>query len=206
MLSNNQKINYLFTVRSDFTKYNSHREQIDYVFNILKKADQKQSLILKVFLGPKIFPFLSEILDELAALNFKFIIIKRENIEYQLLSWLVGCTTDKWNSIRGFGVYSTPIYIPNEILYHHAILPGIYKTILNFDEAVKKYKIDTMAVGRIRYEHAVEDLSNLFSMPIKNEVKFKKQLPDNPYDMIENAEEVRIYLNMLMSKTKEQLC
>jgi len=190
-----QKNNLLYPTTSDFTKYTSLTEQINYVFSLLKNSNQEQSLVLKLFLNNRVFTFLSEILNELSALNFKFLIMKRENTEYQLVSWLVATATNKFDSTHG--MHDKPIFINND-LCHDVI--GLYESILNFDKVLAEYKIEADC---IRYEHAVLDLTMHFQKKMNIDIARKKQLPNNPYDMIENADEVRKYLNILMSR-KEQ--
>lgn len=184
----------LHAIPSDFTKYNSHTEQIDYVLNFLKNGNQEQSLVLKLFLTDDIILFLSKILNILRALNFKFLIIKRENIEYHLISYAASISTNKWHSRHGNGIQTRPIHISIE---RYPDILWLYNIISNFDTVIIEHKLDTS--GLIRYEHAIDDLTNYFSIPINTDIDLKKQLPSNPYDMIENAKEVKDYIQTFMS-------
>jgi len=183
----------LRAIPSDFTKYDSHEVQIDYVLNLLKTGNQDQSLVIKLFLTEDNIPFTTKILNELHALNFKFLIIKRENIENHLVSYVFGLSTNKWNSLHG--THDNPIHIPTKLFPN---MSWLYNRIINFDKLIMEYKLDTTFT--VRYERAVYDLTRYFLIPIITNIRLEKQLPDNPYEMIENAKEVQDYINILISK------
>jgi hypothetical protein len=179
---------FLYTT-SEFPKFKTYREQIDYVFDMLKSGNQNQSLVLKIFFTDKTIPLLGEFQDKLRELNFKFLIIKRENVEYHMLSWIVANATQKWSTRHGF--HDSPVYITTEQMNSVKFL---YESILNFDKAILDYNINA---NLIRYEHCIEDITEYLQYPINTDVDFKKQLPNNPYDIIENAKEVKEFLNTL---------
>lgn len=166
----------------------TYNKQIEYVLDTLKSGYLTQSLIMKIFLTESIYPFLPIIISEIQKLNFNFLVIKRENIEYHLISWLVAVESNKWWSIDT--THTTPIRITdlNKAKY-------LYDAILLFDILIQKHDLSAFT---IRYEHAVEDISKYLHKSIVTEVDLKKQLPNNPYDMIENADEVKEYLNNLL--------
>lgn len=174
-----------------FNKFNSYEDQINYVIATLKKGKITQPLVLKIFLTSNIFPFLEEIITQLKNLDFKFLIIKRENIEYQLLSWLIAKESNKWSTDDG--EHTNPLTITD--------LSGadwLYSYILKFDKLIKQYNIDAET---IRYEYALEDLFKYLQISIQTNIPLKKQITGNPYEMIENASEVRTYIKELLHDT-----
>jgi hypothetical protein len=185
-----QKNNFLY-VSSIFPKFNSHRQQIDYVLDLLKNSNQQQSLVLKVFFTNKIFSFLQEILDTLKQLGFKFVIIERENIEHHLLSWIVAEATNKWSTDDGIhkDLIDLSTYNLNNVEF-------LYKDILKFHKVIEEYGIDA---DIIRYENCIEDLTTYLQRPIIKEHRLKKQLPDNPYDIIKDPKKVRNFIKNLIT-------
>jgi D-alanyl-lipoteichoic acid acyltransferase DltB (MBOAT superfamily) len=185
-----QKNNFLY-VSSMFPKFNSHREQIDYAMALLKNSNQQQSLVLKVFLTTRIFSVLQEILDTLKQLGFKFLIMKRENIEHHLLSWIVADATNKWSTDDGIHMDLVDLST-----YNLANVEFLYKEILNFNKVIEEYKIDA---NIIRYENCIEDLTTYLQRPIIKSDRLKKQLPDNPYDIIKEPEKVKDFIKKLIT-------
>jgi hypothetical protein len=168
-------------------KFNSYEEQIEYVINTLKSGSLDQSIVMKLFLTEDTIPFLGKILSELRMLNFKFAVIKRENIEHQLLSWLIAKANSKWCSLDGSHT---------KHIVDLGNVPWLYQQILMFDRVVKDHNIDAKT---IRYEHAVLDLTYLLRTRIKTRILLRKQITGDPYDLIENSSEVKTYLNKLLN-------
>jgi hypothetical protein len=183
--------NNLLYATLDFPEFNSYREQVNYVLDTLKNGNPMQSLVLKLFFMDPIYTVLDEILNELRNLNFQFLILKRKNIEHQLISWLVASSTGKWSIYQG--LHHEPVYINKDRLNSIIFL---YRNLSKFDNMIKKYNIDAKT---IYYEQAVLDLENYLNMPIVTTNHFnKKQLPADPYDIIENVEEVKEFLEKLL--------
>jgi hypothetical protein len=170
------------------TKFNSHQDQIDHVITTLKKGKIEQSLVLKLFLTNDILEFLEEILKELGQLDFKFLIIKRENIEHQLLSWLIADASKKWSTDDG--LHTEPVEIKDL-----TCADWLYKDILNFDKLILQFNI---LADVIRYEHAHSDLYNSLHIPICTNIRLKKQIVGSPYRMITNANEVKEHIEKLL--------
>jgi len=187
-----QKDSFLYT-SPIFPKFNSYKEQIDYVLNLLKNSNQQQSLVLKIFLTDRILSSLQlqEILDTLKQLGFKFLIMKRENIEHHLLSWIVAQATNKWSTDDG--IHKDLIDLST---YNLTNVEFLYKDILNFNKVIEEYKIDA---DIIRYENCIEDLTTYFQRPIITGIRLKKQLPNNPYDILKEPEKVKEFIKKLIT-------
>lgn len=169
--------------------FSSFKNQIEYVSTTLKLGRLDHSIIMKVFLTNPTVPFLEKIINDLQELNFDFLIVKRENIEHQLLSWLIAEESNKWCSLDGEHI--SPITITNI-----ADADWLYGDMLKFDELITQFKIN---VPTIRYEHAIEDLFKYLKIPIRTHTLLKKQVIGDPYDMIVNANEVREHLKRLLN-------
>lgn len=171
------------------SKTYKHSERIAHVSEILKSGNINQSLVLKLFLTENIYPYLKEILDTLKKLNFVFIIIKRENVEHQLLSFAIGRASNKWDSSHGRHNKDTYcITQVDELIWLH-------RTISNFDNVIKEHNI---TAPTIRYEHAVEDLETVLGISINTNISIEKQVIGNPYNMIDNAVEIQQFIKKII--------
>jgi hypothetical protein len=179
---NNKKVTILKNI-----KFSSHEEQIEHVIKTLKLGSLDQSIVMKLFLTESIIPFLKKILSELAMLNFKFVIIKRENIEHQILSWLIAKANDKWCSFDGPHI---------KVSVNLGDVPWLYEQISMFDKVIKDHNVDAKI---IKYERAVLDLTLLLRTRIQYNILLTKQVTGNPYNLIENVNETRTYLKKLLN-------
>ena len=171
--------------------FSSFEDQIEYVSTTLKLGRLDHSMIMKVFLTNPTIPFLKKIITDLQELGFDFLIVKRENIEHQLLSWLIAQESNKWCSLDGEHI--SPITITNI-----TDADWLYGDMLKFDELITQFGIN---VPTIRYEHATEDLFKYLKVPIQTKTLLKKQVIGDPYDMIVNADEVREHIKRLLNDT-----
>ena len=173
----------------------SHKDRIDYVSATLKSGRPDQSIVMKLFLTEDTYPYLDEIIDTLKMINFKFIVIKRENIEHHILSHAIAVTTNKWSSVdHGIHSQSDKLKITNV-----ADIDWLYRQIANFDNVVKNLNI---IYETVRYEHAVSDLTLLLHRRLNTNIKIKKQIIGNPWDMIENSDELREIIQKVIDGTK----
>jgi len=175
-------------------KFDSIQDQIDHVIYTLSQAPD-QSCVLKLFLLDYLEPYLAQIVDALTKLNFKFIVMTRENRIEQLLSFGIALETDRWNSYQGIYQqgYKTQIT-------HFESMQWLNDQIINFNRRLSNLKIDPL--GIVRYEYAVEDLSKILEIPINPLTELQKQITSDPYDLIENAEEVNNFIKTLPDGTQ----
>ena len=68
-----------------------------------------------------------------------------------------------------------------------------------FDNVVKNLNI---IYETVRYEHAVSDLTLLLHRRLNTNIKIKKQIIGNPWDMIENSDELREIIQKVIDGTK----
>ena len=173
----------------------SHKDRIDYVSATLKSGRPDQSIVMKLILTEDTYQYLDEIIDTLKMINFKFIVIKRENIEHHILSHAIAVTTNKWSSVdHGIHSQSDKLKITNV-----ADIDWLYRQIANFDNVVKNLNI---IYETVRYEHAVSDLTLLLHRRLNTNIKIKKQIIGNPWDMIENSDELREIIQKVIDGTK----
>jgi hypothetical protein len=189
----------IVNVRGQIAPYQStqgnclYSERIAYVSKVLESGDINQALVLKLFLTDDVYPYLAKILEVLKKLNFIFFIIKRENIEHHLLSHAIGHASNKWNSLQG---------LHNDNTYHITNTDNIqwlYRTIVNFDNVIREHNITAPI---IRYENAVDDLGRLLDMPINTHINIEKQVIGDPYNMINNADEIKQFIKKIINGTK----
>lgn len=189
----------IVNVRGQIVPYQStqgnclYSERISYVSKVLESGDINQALVLKLFLTDDVYPYLAKILEVLKKLNFIFFIIKRENIEHHLLSHAIGHASNKWNSLQG---------LHNDNTYHITNTDNIqwlYRTIVNFDNVIQEHNITAPI---IRYENAVDDLGRLLDMPINTNINIEKQVIGDPYNMIDNADEIKQFIKKIINGTK----
>jgi hypothetical protein len=172
----------------------THQERIDYVSKILKSGRPDQSLVMKLFLTDDMYPFLKEIIDTLKTLNFKFIVVKRENVEHHLLSHCVAMVSNKWSSLDS-GIHSRSDKFKITDL---ADIDWLYRQISNFEKIVSDLGIEYTYV---RYEHAVNDLAQALNMPINTDVSIQKQIVGDPWDLIENSDEIKEIIQKVFNGT-----
>jgi hypothetical protein len=173
-------------------QFDSYEERIKYVFERLTEARLDQSLVMRLFLVDSMEPYIADIVKRLTDLNFKFIVIQRENVEHHLLSFLIALHTNKWNTLDNNQPH--PIDSSFEIvrtgnaewLYKQR---GIFNTMLS----QLNIKYDT-----IRYEHAIDDLEKYLGIPVKFNPRYQKQITGDPYNLISNAPKVKQFLEKLL--------
>jgi D-alanyl-lipoteichoic acid acyltransferase DltB (MBOAT superfamily) len=117
--------------------------------------------------------------------------MQRENIEHHLLSWIVAQATNKWSTDDG--LHTNLIDLST---YNLTNVEFLYKAILNFNKVIEEYKIDA---DIIRYENCIEDVTTYFQRPIITAISLKKQLPNNPYDILKEPKKVKDFIKNLIT-------
>ena len=174
--------------------FNSIEEQIEHTLSCLDNASLNQSLTMRLFLIDRIEPHISDIIDRLIKLNFKFLIIRRENAEHHFLSYLIARKTNIWNS----KVNKNQPYHPNTQFEIDNLndLVWLRDQRKVFDTVLTKLNINCEI---IRYEHAVTDLERALGTTINTNISLKKQIPSDPYDLIANPLEVKDFITKLIT-------
>ena len=182
-------------IKSKHKNFASLADQCSYIVNTINSIDPTQSLILRLFLDETIEPFLPTISKELKKNNFQFISIKRLNVENQLLSFAIASTTNRWNTIGNGSYIDGDQYKIHEL--HH--MNWLYTNLIKYDDRINSLNIEYKT---IRYEHTTVDLSEILQIPITpRPMKLKKQVVGDPYNMIDNADEVREHIKRLLNDT-----
>ena len=167
----------------------SHKDQIDYVSTTLKSGRLDQSMVMKLFLTEDIHPYLDEIIDTLKLLKFKFIVIKRENLEHHLLSHIIAKESNKWNSTEG--LHNTDTFTITDF----ESVVWMQMQITNFNNIVNKLDIE---YATVRYEHALDDLTSVLRKEINTDIDVEKQMSNKHIEIIrfDNAKiHIKEYLN-----------
>jgi beta-galactosidase GanA len=185
--------NNLLIAKGAIINFDSTEHQIEYVFDCFNNSKIDQPLVVRLFLIEMLEPYIPNIIERLNNLNFKFISIQRENVEYHLLSYLIARHTKKWNTDHNNGEpYSkdTKIEIKS---YNDA--KWLYDRRISFDNTIQNLNI---TYNTVRYEHAVEDLEQILNIPINTSIKFKKLILGDPYELISNHTEVKQFLETFL--------
>lgn len=165
--------------------------------NILKSGDIHQSLVLKLFPYAYLNKNIPEILSTLIELKFEFVILKRKNVKHHLLSYGVALATDTWTDLVHPKKPVAPR--PDKVtITDFETMEWLWQATKRFDEQMKNWNI---TADTIYYEDAVNGVAKLLNKPITTDkLPIKKQSPANPWDRIENVEEVKAFLNKLNKK------
>jgi hypothetical protein len=179
--------------RAAIVNFESLEDKIEYVFKCFNSSSKEQPLVIRLFLLENLAPYIPDIIKRLNNLNFKFLYIQRENTEHHLLSYLIALHTKKWNTgHNGGNSYSEDSKF--EIKSFNDA-KWLYDQRIFFDNTIKNLNIPC---DNIRYEYAVEDLNKSLGMSINTNIKFKKQILGNPYDLISNHIEVKQFLETFL--------
>ena len=163
-------------------------DDVDHILDILKDMPPDQDVILKIFPTDQTAEGKTkQIITHLGNLNFRFIVIKRENIEQHLLSFIIAAASDKWNSYSGAH--------DRKVKGSVGLADWLHERISSFDKYIYNLGID---FATIRYEHAETDLANCLPFPINNNITISKQIKGDPYDLLINAEEVKRHIRSLV--------
>lgn len=163
------------------------------VLSILE-ACPNQRVILKYFVGDLNEHFESLFIEKLKSLDFVFILNRRRDIEKQLLSHLLANTNNVWSKMSNVS-NTDKVTIDSKLFDDTARL---YEKIKIFDERIKL--LNLTHVGTVTYETAIENIEQLSKLKIDPTKcsTFKIGL-DDPYSKIINADEVKNFINSLLS-------
>jgi hypothetical protein len=175
--------------------FESYQKRIEYVSNTLKSGTPDQSMVMKLFLTDDTYLYVNEIIDTLKMLNFKFVVVKRENVEHHILSHIIAMKTNKWNSVDD-GVHN---HLDKFKITNLTDIDWLYRQIANFDNVVNGLNVN---YATVRYEHALDDLTSVLKKQINTDIDIEKQIVGDPWDMIENADEIKEIIQKVINGTK----
>lgn len=169
----------------------SYNDRVTHVLNTLKKGNSDWPLVMKIFPYHYSLEKWDEIILGIKNAGFKFVILKRNNIEEQLLSYGIANATQQWNCFFEKKL-DQPIHI------HHQSIKDLYNMLIEFDATLDQFGLKNSPV--IHYETCIEDLFQLLNRKISmNEVKVIKQRNDDPYRFILNATEIKWLIRRLIN-------
>jgi hypothetical protein len=163
------------------------------VLSILE-ACPNHKIIMKYFVGDLDEYFESLFVEKLKSLGFVFILNRRKDIEKQLLSHLIANTNNIWSKFSTLSNTDKVTIDPG--LFKDTA--GLYEKIKIFDERINL--LNLTHVGTVTYETAIENIEQLSKLKIDpSKCKTFKIGLDDPYLKIINAEEVKNFINSLLS-------
>jgi len=151
---------------------------------IIKRGDPNQALVCRAFLdtGMNSIGF-AEGIDFLQNLNFKFVYINRR-FDHKILSGLFAAESFIFNRVKNTMTINIDTdHLKTFIMYRYLIEQHHIKV---FKRLIPEYHV-------VEYDSLVEKANNL--SPDEREAAFgvykEKQLPLDPYEQVENSEEVK---------------
>jgi LPS sulfotransferase NodH len=157
----------------------------------LEIADQNQSAVIRFFPYDNI-PRHKEIISRIKKCNFKFIVLKRQNIQEQILSYGVALATGVWQTLDRN--YQTPKVAVDDF----TMMTWLYERIQNFDNWLADMDID---YDEFRYETVRKDISRYLNTSVKLCIYgTKKQNKGDAWDKITNVEQLRLFFDSLQLK------
>lgn len=178
--------NYLTSEIKDISNF-SLDERVSYMLNILENCNTRQPLVLKLFFYPYLDSYLNDIITKLKDVGFKFIVLKRNNLEEQLISGAVTEVSKIYTTLHG------TLSGPYQITKFDAIKDH-YDNIQRLDIKLKEYNLSDSPV--IHYETLYEDLSTALNRkisPVNDSIQIQRDQTD-PYRFILNKDEFKTFL------------
>lgn len=169
---------------------NSHEERIKYTSRMLKEGDQNQPLIMRLFLVYEIEKMLFDVISDVQNCNFQFVILRRKNIEHQILSMGIADARNQYTLFHHDKYPTEPVMVTN-----YKLMSWLYRNHLMFEQRVTENDIEGIP---LTYETAVEDLAKVLDQPINICLPIKKQIVTDPYDQIINKDEVKKFIQSLI--------
>lgn len=151
---------------------------------LIKNADASQSLVCRVFLDDRMGSLIfSEGIKYLQQLDFKFVYINRR-FDHKILSGIFARESFIFNSIKNTMTLTIDIDdLKSVIMGRHLLEQHHFKLM---QRLIPEYYV-------VEYDSLVEKTNEL--SPLEHQEAFgiykEKQLPVDPYDQIENSEEVK---------------
>lgn len=174
-------------IRIDDKNTASSEERIQETLDVLSKADPTQSIVMRIFL--KHYDLnIRDVFETLKQCGFKFIILRRQNVVNQLLSYGIAMKTDTWSATEKTKKQDSKIQVDVGVIDDMRVM------LLTFNELVKSLPVE---YETIYYESAVSDLINLGYPANAYSGPLVKWLPEDPFTRIENLEEVKSQISRI---------
>jgi hypothetical protein len=161
------------------------------VLSILKLSSNK--VILKYFVGDLDETRELLLINSMRDLGFSFVLNRRQNIEMQLLSFGVACSTNIWHKTKKTVINDKIIVVdPVDVIYS-------YNEIKLFDNRIKL--LNLCKVDTITYETTVTDIERIFEYTLDESTIHLQKIIDNknPYNNISNALEIKKFIESLLT-------
>jgi organic radical activating enzyme len=147
-----------------------------------------------------------DIIRRLKLRGFKFLVLKRNLID-QLLSYAIAYESDLWVKVKttndvqhGLNVQGTMPEVSISQLTQEAV-SFLYNKLVVFDEFISSLDIE---YTEITYETAMNDLAKYFNKGLlPYDGKHLKQISGDPYNLIKNKDEVKTFMQDLVSGNYE---
>lgn len=177
---------YLTSEIKDISNF-SLEDRVSYILKILSECDKRQPLVLKLFFYPYLDEYLDKIIPALIENGFKFVVLKRNNLEEQLISGAVTEVSKIYTTFHGTLV--GPYQITNfEAIKDH------YDNIKRLDTKLEEYNLSNTPI--VYYETLHEDLSKFLGkeiLPVTDSIKIQRDVNDL-YRYILNKDEFKEFL------------
>lgn len=173
----------LLSIENFSTTFNFYADRVSYTNNVIQSSDINQSVIMRLFVVPEIENMLYDVIETITKKDYKFIILKRKNIEHHVLSIGIADARNQYKKIWNEPYDYTPVKITN-----FKKMEWLYQASKNYDNILNENDIDGQT---IYYETAIEDLARIYDTSINICIPIKKQVIGDPYDHIVNVDEVR---------------
>jgi hypothetical protein len=151
----------------------------------LLQTSGDQNLIVRLFPFDYLSPYFKTIIEQLKSIDFKFIVLLRENVEEQLLSYARSRVTNVWIGERS----DQPIEFN---IRAFVSMRWLSDKISEFNQLIDSLDIN---YEQCIYERSVDDLSRILNITIDSEVSIQKQRIDDPYSAIINSAQVKHFLS-----------
>lgn len=170
---------------------------VDSVLDCIRNAVPEQSIIIRFFPFGYYGHQLNKIFEELKSYGFEFIVLKRDNLEEQLLSYGISETVSKWSNFK----LTEPIKITN-----FRDIMGMRDFLFRFETiTAERFEFLKMAPV-IHYEDALNHIEEIFEVPADtSEVSSIQRRSTDPYEFIENASVVKKFIEYLINDPKYAL-
>jgi hypothetical protein len=167
---------------------------VDSVLECLRNVVPEQSIIIRFFPFGYYGHQLDKIFTELKSYGFEFIVLKRDNLEEQLLSYGISETVKKWSNFK----LTEPIKITN-----FRDIMGMRDFLFRF-ETITTERFECLKMASvIHYEHALAHVEEIFGVPADtSEVNSIQRRSSDPYEFIENKEIVKKFIEYLVNDPK----
>ena len=167
-------------------------DRLSRVLSMLE-SNYHNKVVLKYFIGDLDETQEFFLINSLQKLGFTFILNKRQDIEMQLLSFGVACSTNIWHKTSKTVINDKTIVVdPVDVVYS-------YNQIKIFDERIKLlnlYNLDT-----ITYETTITDIERLLECTLDESIIYLQKIIDSeyPYNNISNALEIKKFIESIIT-------